>query len=314
MKKGFSIITLLSVALILLIGCSTNPSSKNDSSAYQIVEVEKTQALNADLKAGIPTIDMAIYYPNIQDTAFARLMPMDALLADFQYAKDIYAEVGVQLNLLWVKKFDIEPELLTIMADKPIGAPPPDEDMNMYRQMQITKASLTERTQNIFDTIIEPHSENNRTVYLIGMKKVTMQFYEKDSLGVWEIVAGKTSGLSFPGYILEDRIPERMRGVITINKVKPKIIAHELGHKVLNVSHEHKEIDPAHAIYHEEGLMLYGKGTEILSGKEGRWHKERLLLSPFIYIMDEDGNKVWNPDYKEAGHYFDPIYGGYVIK
>ena len=29
--------------------------------------------------------------------------------------------------------------------------------------------------------------------------------------------------------------------------------------------------------------MIYGQGEEIPSGEKGRWHLERLLLSPFIY-------------------------------
>ncbi len=60
--------------------------------------------------------------------------------------------------------------------------------------------------------------------------------------------------------------------------------------------------------------MIYGDGIEIGSGKENRWHLERLLLSPFIYQSDENGNKQWNPDYQEGGHYYDPIYGDFVVE
>ncbi len=73
-------------------------------------------------------------------------------------------------------------------------------------------------------------------------------------------------------------------------------------------------MDPQHEIYAEGGLMIYGDGIEIGSGKENRWHLERLLLSPFIYQSDENGNKQWNPDYQEGGHYYDPIYGDFVVE
>ena len=32
-----------------------------------------------------------------------------------------------------------------------------------------------------------------------------------------------------------------------------------------------------------------------------------------MYRVDASGERVWNPDYREGGHYFDPIYGKYVI-
>lgn len=106
--------------------------------------------------------------------------------------------------------------------------------------------------------------------------------------------------------------------MITItNLSKPsrlrRTIAHEIGHKAMNVSHEYKATDPAHEIYDEGGLMLYGSGEDIPSGREGRWHLERLLMSPFVYRRDAEGKKVWNEDYKEGGHYYDPLYGEKVV-
>ena len=64
----------------------------------------------------------------------------------------------------------------------------------------------------------------------------------------------------------------------------------------------------------DNGLMIYGSGVEIPSGKAGRWHKERLHLSPFIYRAKKDGSRQWNADFKEGGHYYDPIYGDKVIR
>ena len=80
----------------------------------------------------------------------------------------------------------------------------------------------------------------------------------------------------------------------------------------MNVSHEYKTTNPGHEVFAEGGLMLYGDGEDITSGKEGRYHLERLYLSPFLYRL-KDGVKIWNEDYKEGGHYYDPIYGDKVI-
>jgi hypothetical protein len=81
----------------------------------------------------------------------------------------------------------------------------------------------------------------------------------------------------------------------------------------MNVSHEYMDISPEHEVYAGGGLMVYGNGEEIPSGKEGRWHLERLLLSPYLYVLESDGSKNWNPDYQENGHYYDPIYENYSV-
>ena len=116
-----------------------------------------------------------------------------------------------------------------------------------------------------------------------------------------------------------ERIPRELRGVISItNLVRTdhswKTVAHELGHKLLNVSHEHREIDPGHEIHSDQGLMLYGQGTEIARGREGRFHYERLHRSPFVYIQSESGNRTYNDDYASGGFYYDPIYDGVSVE
>ncbi|MCB0494485.1 MAG: ImmA/IrrE family metallo-endopeptidase, partial [Cyclobacteriaceae bacterium] len=135
----------------------------------------------------------------------------------------------------------------------------------------------------------------------------------------WTMKTVRTGGLSFPTYSYVNSIPAPFRGVITItNLQRPdrlrSTVAHEIGHKVMNVSHEYKSTDPGHEIYAEGGLMLYGDGEDIPSGEEGRWHLERLHLSPFIYKLNEQGVKIWNEEYKEGGHYYDPLYGDKVIR
>ena len=57
--------------------------------------------------------------------------------------------------------------------------------------------------------------------------------------------------------------------------------------------------------------MVYGNGENSIR-KAGRWHLERLLLSPYLYVLDSNGIKKWNPDYQENGHYYDPN-GNYSI-
>ena len=82
---------------------------------------------------------------------------------------------------------------------------------------------------------------------------------------------------------------------------------------MINVSHEYKETHPGFEVFADGGLMLYGDGIDIPSGEGGRWHLERLKLSPYLYILDTNANKVYNEDYKEDGHYYDPLYGDFVV-
>jgi len=85
-----------------------------------------------------------------------------------------------------------------------------------------------------------------------------------------------------------------------------------VGHKLMNVSHEYREAGPTHESFNDGGLMLYGVGTDIPAGKAGRWHKERLHLSPYVYRV-KNSKKVWNADYQGNGNYYDPLYGDKVI-
>ena len=141
-----------------------------------------------------------------------------------------------------------------------------------------------------------------------------MSFFEQIDERTWEPRTITTGGLSFPGYSYQD-MPKRLRGVITVNKTYEvrSVVAHELGHKLMNVSHEYRKIDPQHEVRAEGGLMLYGAGTDIASGEEGRWHRERLHLSPYVYVESDIGERTWNRDYEENGHYYDPIYGAHVV-
>lgn len=187
---------------------------------------------------------------------------------------------------------------------------------NMYERMRVQRSTLTLKAERVFEAIIEPDERNDRTVYVVGLRDVFMSFYEQNEEGEWVLDTIPTNALSFPTYSLEDRMPRRLRGVISMQNafISRKVIAHELGHKLMNVSHEYRDLDPRNEIGTEGGLMVYGNGIDIPSGEAGRWHLERLLLSPFLYRLNEDGERVYNPDYAGTGDYFDAIYQGYTVR
>ena len=66
-----------------------------------------------------------------------------------------------------------------------------------------------------------------------------------------------------------DRIPARVRGAITISSrnLSSRTLAHELGHKLINVSHEGVGRGPQGEQWGGGDLMIYGQGTRIPSGE-----------------------------------------------
>lgn len=271
--------------------------------------------INSDLRAGLPTADVAIYYPSNLDPPFAEQVPLDgALIEQFVRAKEIFAAAGLQLNLLWIRTGFVDPAFFEIQSNDMTGKTPGGAHVNMYRDNLREASSLSAEARRALEAIVERDGQNDRTVYLVVLQNVFMSFFEQVDERTWQIRTISTGGLSFPSYSYGD-MPRRLRGVITITKNDPlrRIVAHELGHKLINVSHEYRGIDPQHEVRAEGGLMLYGAGTEIGSGRAERWHRERLHLSPYVYRLSEDGRKIWNPDYREGGHYYDPIYDDKVV-
>ncbi len=275
---------------------------------------DQVQTINSDMEKGKPTVDVGIYFPSNFDQAFTETYSVDTLLKDFIGAKEIFAVAGIQLNLLWVKSGEIDPKYFEIEANSLDGTTPGGRYANMYVDSRRQNSGLTQETRDAFESIIEVDEQNSRTVYLVVLQDVFMSFFEQIDERTWEPRTITTGGLSFPGYSYQD-MPKRLRGVITVNKTYEvrSVVAHELGHKLMNVSHEYRKIDPQHEVRAEGGLMLYGAGTDIASGEEGRWHRERLHLSPYVYVESDIGERTWNRDYEENGHYYDPIYGAHVV-
>jgi hypothetical protein len=219
--------------------------------------------------------------------------------------------------LIFAKTGNINSSYLSIQANEVPGIPD-TEYVNLYDNSRRHPSIPTNHAINAFRSIIEEDINNSRTIYLIALQDVFYPYLTLAEGRNWMMKTVRTGGLSFPSYSYIDQIPKDLRGIITITNLSTedryrKTIAHELGHKLINVSHEYNDINPGFEVFAEGGLMLYGSGEDIPTGKEGRWHLERLLLSPYLYKVDERGNKIWNNDYKEAGHYYDPIYDNYVI-
>lgn len=314
---AFSILILSTSTCLTL---DENRKEENSSKSIEVAQWEPVGSIdvaqiNSDLEDGKMTIDVGIYFPSNLDASFKKVT-LEKMMTSFIAAKEIYAPTDVQLNLLWVKTGEVDPSYFSIQSNEVPGIPK-TEYANMYEHSKRHPSTPTERTLKAFEHIIEPAETNARTIYLIVLQEVFYPFLEVSEGRNWMMKSVRTGGMSFPTYSFVKSLPERLRGAMTItNLSRPdrlrSTIAHEIGHKAMNVSHEYMNTDPENEIFAEGGLMLYGAGEEIPSGEKGRWHLERLHLSPFIYLRNSDGSKKWNPDYREGGHYYDPIYGDKV--
>ena len=272
--------------------------------------------INVSLIPRLPTVNVAVYLAETADQPHGYATAHANLVASFVEARRIFARAGINLKLEFVRRVQVPESWLEVQANAVTGIPAP-LDLNAYLGYQKAKWTLTKRARHIFERIIERAPENHRTIYLLYLNEVRMAYFDRTDSQQPMIKSIPTGGLSLPAYLFESRIPQRIRGVITLCKQSGRhgrTIAHELGHKLINVSHEYGEIHPQFEVRGEGGLMLYGKGTEIPSGIEGRWHRERLHQSPFLYHLNQSGDRVWNPDYKEHGHYYDPLYGKHVVR
>jgi hypothetical protein len=307
---------------LMAMGCTNSSNTFNyNADSTPIVNWSRIDSIdineiNSDLVKGKPTVDIGIYFPSNLDSTFTKVT-FNKMIESFFFAKEIFKPTGVQLNLIFAKTGNINSSYLSIQANEVPGIPD-TEYVNLYDNSRRHPSIPTNHAINAFRSIIEEDINNSRTIYLIALQDVFYPYLTLAEGRNWMMKTVRTGGLSFPSYSYIDQIPKDLRGIITITNLSRedryrKTIAHELGHKLINVSHEYNDINPGFEVFAEGGLMLYGSGEDIPTGKEGRWHLERLLLSPYLYKVDERGNKIWNNDYKEAGHYYDPIYDNYVI-
>lgn len=275
-------------------------------------------SINDDLVEGVPTADVVIHYPTNLDEPHREKVNSALLLHGMEKAKQVFGVAGVQLNLVALRTGVLDPRYFAINSTAPGSELPGGRYANLYVEAERSPSILSREGEEVFSAMITDEEGADRTVHLIVLQDVFMNFHEQLDERTWQLKTISTGGLSFPGYMYGATMPRHLRGAITITNLNKdenswKTIAHELGHKLLNVSHEYRETAPAHEVRADGGLMLYGKGAEIASGREGRYHQERLHRSPYLYRRAADGSRTWNDDYVGDGFYYDPLYDGISV-
>ena len=288
-----------------------------DRSAWGVPVPIDLESFNADLEDGRATVDIGIFYPANLEPAHRQKVELEMVLDGVAEARRIFGAVGVQLAVVSVRTGPVDPALLVVQAEAPGSEVPGGCYANLYVERQKRPSKLSPAALAAFESVIGNGPDHDRRIHLLVLEDVFMSYQDQIDERTWQLKTVATSAMSFPGYSYRDTIPRHLRGVITLTDLaRPhswKTVAHELGHKLINASHEYRDIDPQHEVYADGGLLLYGEGTDIPSGPDGRFHRERLLRSPFIYRRDADGTKVWKPDYLDGGGYYDPIYEGLTV-
>jgi hypothetical protein len=232
MRQSASRVLAIASVSTLALG---NSVAMAETSRWKEVSTELVQEINSDIQLENLTADVGVYYPSNLDRAFTEKFSVSDLLEEFRKAKRIFAVAGVQLNLLWVRTGEIDPAYFEIQSNDIAGMTPSGHYVNMYVDSRRKGTGLSAEALEAFESIVEVQPGNERTVYLVVLQDVFMSFYEQMDERTWELRTITTGGLSFPSYSYTG-IPNRLRGVITVNKSDPKrgIVAHELGHKLIS--------------------------------------------------------------------------------
>tara|TARA_R110002072_G_scaffold154565_4_gene304635 strand:+ start:600 stop:1595 length:996 start_codon:yes stop_codon:yes gene_type:complete len=221
--------------------------------------------------------------------------------------REIFEPTGIQFRVASARLIEI-PEAWHTHTPKR-GDPPSDDRSSFYALPGQMKA-LAPATERVFKAVIGKEGPGAElSVHFISLRSVQTGWWERDSEGKWGYETAGTSACSFPPYLFGKSMPARVRGAITISSkwISSRTLAHELGHKLINVSHEGVGRAPKGEQRGPDDLMIYGSGTRIPSGAEGRFQLQRVQRSPFLY-RTLAGKRQFNPPYREGGHYWDPVY------
>jgi len=302
------ILLLSCTAFFAITGCSRDQVD-SETNTVRFIGEHDISGLNKPLEDNVLTADVVIFSTDNTEVTW------EELKQEFTTADEIFRRYGVQLHLLKAYEVVYPVNWAGMASGEGTNVPTDDLELDFYEMMDYEQEVLPDSLEAILDAFLAHEENRERTIFVIPLNDLTVAWYERDENNEWTKVTSPTSAISFPPYLFADRIPKHLRGIISFERSQPsrRTMAHELGHKLINVSHEGLNVCPQGSGEDVPGLMGYGESVEIFGGEEGRWHRERLLRSPFLYRI-VDGEKVWNREYETGGNYADPIYEGLVME
>ena len=135
--------------------------------------------MNADVMAGEPTVDVAIYYPSNLDAPHHEKVNVELLEHGFRKAKQVFGEAGVQLKLVAFQTGWLDPRLFAVDSTISADELPSLRFVNMYTAAERRTSRISEGCLEAFETIIGDAPGNDRIVHLVVLQDVFMTFYEQ---------------------------------------------------------------------------------------------------------------------------------------
>jgi len=285
------------------------------ASRVTVLHEYSVAGINARLRPDRPTVDLDVHLVRGSGVTWSMIRQELAL------ARRTYAPYGIQLRLRSARKLRVPEDWLELRTQQPSKMPDPKLlAADPYRYLQQMETRLTPISTEVFAAIVEGVPSADRALQIVSLRRGSFPWPENGQL--MEVDARADS---FPPYVWTSTLPRRLRGLIGLfpfrhpsGELRPAIelgmLAHEIGHKLINVSHEGRAGGPEHESFKggSRDLMVYGFGLEVPAGARGRWQQERLLLSPLLYTGKGKG-KVYNADFEQNGKYDDPLYGPYYV-
>ncbi|MFP6668292.1 MAG: hypothetical protein VB876_13315, partial [Pirellulales bacterium] len=131
-----------------------DPSGSRRTVVYRNLKSIRPAMINRNLKAGVPTVNVAIYLGEADGKPHGYVAAPEELTTSFERAKEIFAKAGVQLKLLWVKRAIVSPSWLSVQANQVTGIAVPPE-INAYVGYRSAGWELAPTAKTVFEGIIE---------------------------------------------------------------------------------------------------------------------------------------------------------------
>jgi hypothetical protein len=232
--------------LVLAVGCGSEDAANDPADAglegeVAVLETYDVSQFNADLVDGEPTADIAFYVTEDGPLTWEQLWP------DIDRAKLIFSSAGVQLRVSSAIRIAIPEEWQSLDPDESdVPTTPEFLETDLYAHLNELATRLPVRNRAILEAITSHRSDQPSgvtaadTIHVVALEDVPISYYEWTG-SEWMSAVAPTGGLSFPPYAHADRIPAKIRGVITLSTTPSRffpdsrVLSHELGHKLINV-------------------------------------------------------------------------------
>jgi hypothetical protein len=288
---------------------------RGSASRVSVLHEHSVAGINAGLRPERPTVDLDVHLVRGSGVTWSMIRQELAL------ARRTYAPYGIQLRLRSARELQVPEQWLELRTQQRSAMP--DAELlatDPYRYLRQMETRLTAVSAEAFTAMIRGVPSPDRALQIVTLRRGSFPWVENGQ--PMEVDARADS---FPPYIWSGALPRGLRGLIGLfpyrhpaGELRPAIelgmLGHEMGHKLINVSHEGRAGGPEHESFAggSRDLMIYGFGLEVPAGAEGRWQQQRLRRSPFLYT-GQGKDKVYNADFEQHGRYDDPLYGPYHV-